>query len=75
MNLTPFHLRIVWFFPKVVNLNVVHPLKIYQVTIVHASMLTAASFAFSSERLNVRHFEMVEASELKVTASRSSSVA
>jgi hypothetical protein len=73
MNLTPFHLRIVWFFPKVVNLNVVHPLKICQVT--NAPMLTAASFVFSSERFNVRHFEMVEASELKVTASRSSSVA
>jgi hypothetical protein len=58
-----------------VLLKVVHPLKIYQYTKFHGPTLTGASFASTSEVLNIRHFGMVEGTGLESTASRSPSIA
>jgi hypothetical protein len=64
------------FLTKIVWLKVVHPLKIYQYTKFDGPTLTGASFASIHLRsLNVHHFGMVEATELKSTASKSPSMA
>jgi hypothetical protein len=61
------------FFRKSDVLIIVHPLNIYHYTTSYGPTLTGAKFYIHLRSLNV-HFGMVEATVLKIIASRSPSI-
>jgi hypothetical protein len=64
-----------WFLAKAISLKVVHRLNIYQNTKYRDPTLSSAKFSIHLRSLNVRHFGMIAATELKIMASWSNSLA
>jgi hypothetical protein len=63
-----------WFPAKIFLRKCIHSLKIYQYTKIPWFHVKWWKFNIHLRSLNVRHFEMVEATGLKITTSRSSSM-